>query len=150
MQIRRYRDDDWPEWLRMSLLLDPASPQEAHELDMHTALGREDAAVFVVERPNGKLAGYVEVGARSYADGCSTSPVGYIEAWFVDDDVRRAGLGRELLDVAETWSRSQGYREMASDALIDNEVSYLAHVGAGYEVVDRVVQFRKSLTNRSG
>ena len=145
MQIRRYRDDDWPEWLRMSLLLDPASPQEDHELDMHATLGREDAAVFVVERPNGKLAGYVEVGARAYADGCSTSPVGYIEAWFVDADVRRAGLGRALLEAAEVWSRSRGYREMASDALIDNEGSYHAHLGAGYEVVDRIVQFRKSL-----
>ena len=145
MQIRRYRDDDWPEWLRMSLLLDPASPQENHESDMHATLGNEDAAVFVVERPNGKLAGYVEVGARGYAEGCMTSPVGYIEAWYVDEDVRRAGLGRSLLEAAEVWSRSQGYSEIGSDALIDNEVSHHAHVGAGYEVVDRVVQFRKSL-----
>ena len=60
-------------------------------------------------------------------------------------DVRRLGLGRGLLEAAEVWSRSRGYREMASDAVLDNEVSYRAHLGAGYEVVDRVVQFRKSL-----
>jgi aminoglycoside 6'-N-acetyltransferase I len=106
---------------------------------------REDAEVFVIERPNGLLAGFVEAGTRPYADGCDTSPVGYIEAWFVDPDMRRRGYGSALLSAAEEWARSRGYREMASDALLDNDISYRAHLQSGYQEVDRVVQFRKSL-----
>jgi len=34
---------------------------------------------------------------------------------------------------------------MASDAQLANEISYAAHRQAGYEEVDRVVQFRKAL-----
>jgi aminoglycoside 6'-N-acetyltransferase I len=34
---------------------------------------------------------------------------------------------------------------MASDALIDNEVSQRAHKRLGFEVVDRCVRFRKGL-----
>jgi hypothetical protein len=34
---------------------------------------------------------------------------------------------------------------MASDALLDNEISHAAHRRAGCEEVDRVVQFRKDL-----
>lgn len=109
---------------------------------------RTDADVFVVERPAGGLAGFVEVGARPYADGCDTSPVGYIEAWYVDPDVRRRGYGRALLAAAEEWARARGYREMASDAQLDNTTSHAAHHRAGYEEVDRVVQFRKSLIER--
>jgi aminoglycoside 6'-N-acetyltransferase I len=106
---------------------------------------RQDAGVFVAEREDGSIAGFVEVGSRPYADGCDTSPVGYVEAWYVDPDSRRAGYGRALLKAAEEWARRQGYVEMASDALLDNEVSHAAHQAAGYEEVGRVVQFRKVL-----
>ena len=129
----------------MSLALFPRTGPEDHEGDMRQLLARDDAAVFVAERPNGSVCGYVEVGSRPYADGCATSPVGYIEAWWVDPDVRRSGCGRALLAAAEEWARSRGYREMASDALLDNVVSHEAHRRSGYEEVDRVVQFRKAL-----
>jgi aminoglycoside 6'-N-acetyltransferase I len=131
----------------MSRALFPGVSIEDDEAEMRALLKRPDAAVFVVERPGGLLAGYVEVGARPYADGCGTSPVGYIEAWYVDPDQRRAGFGRQLLAAAEDWARQRGYSEMASDALLDNDVSHRAHKRAGYAEVDRVVQFRKSLTS---
>lgn len=145
LQVRRFRDDDVSEWLRLSQALDPATPREEHLADMRLIRARRDAAVFVVERPTGGLAGYVEIASRSYADGCATSPVGYVEAWYVDADVRRTGYGRALLAAAEEWARAQGYTEIASDALLENELSLYAHLGTGYRIVDRVVQFRKSL-----
>lgn len=107
---------------------------------------RRDAEVFVAERSDGTIAGFVEVGARPYADGCDTSPVGYIEAWYVDPDVRRSGYGLALLAAAEEWARGRGYLEMASDARLDNAVSHSAHQRAGYAEVDRIVQFRKPLS----
>ena len=60
-------------------------------------------------------------------------------------DIRRSGHGRALLKAAEDWARAQGYTEMGSDALLWNEVSHAAHKASGYEEVDRVVTFRKSL-----
>jgi aminoglycoside 6'-N-acetyltransferase I len=129
----------------MSAALLPDENPAEYEPEMRALLKREDAAVFVAERPDGSVCGYVEVGSRSYADGCASSPVGYIEAWYVDPDVRRSGYGRALLRAAESWARSRGYSEIASDALIDNKVSYDAHIRSGYSEVERVVQFRKSL-----
>ena len=144
-RVRRIREADHAEWMRMSLALFPHTGPEDHEADMRLLLTRTDAAVFVAERPDGSVCGYVEVGSRPYVDGCETSPVGYIEAWFVDTDVRRHGYGRALLAAAEDWARTQGYTEMGSDALLDNTVSHEAHRRSGYEEVDRVVQFRKAL-----
>ena len=144
-RVRPYRDGDRQEWLRMSLELDPSSAPADHESDMDSIIARNDAEAFFVERPDGRLGGYVEVGARAYADGCITSPVGYIEAWYVDPDLRRGGYGRALLAAAEDWARARGYTEMASDALLDNEVSFRAHLRSGYSEVDRIIQFRKSL-----
>lgn len=45
----------------------------------------------------------------------------------------------------ETSEADKGYTEMGSDALIDNEVSHAAHQHSGYQIVDRVVTFRKDL-----
>lgn len=120
------------------------APEDQDE--MRRTLARPDAAVLVLERDGGQsLAGFVEAGTRSVADGCLSSPIGYVEAWYVDPDARRAGSGRALLKAAEDWARAQGYTEMASDALLDNIVSHEAHKRSGYVEVDRVVIFRKPL-----
>jgi aminoglycoside 6'-N-acetyltransferase I len=63
----------------------------------------------------------------------------------VDPDARRRGLDTVLIRAAETWARDAGYREMASDALLDNEVSIQAHKALGYQETDRIVCFRRSL-----
>jgi aminoglycoside 6'-N-acetyltransferase I len=147
MKIRAYRDADWRDWLRMSVALFPQYSADDLADGMREFRSRADAAVFVAERSDSSLAGFVEVGTRPYADGCITSPVGYVEVWYVDPDVRRSGFGRALLEAAEKWARERGYHEIASDAQVDNRVSHAAHRRAGYDEVDRVVQFRKALTD---
>jgi GNAT superfamily N-acetyltransferase/uncharacterized glyoxalase superfamily protein PhnB len=129
----------------MNRALFPGLTLEADEAEMRVTLARPDAQVFVLDRGDGRLAGYVEAGERSIVDGCESSPVGYIEAWYVDPDIRRSGHGRALLERAEQWALDRGRSEMGSDALLDNDVSHEAHRRSGYEEVDKVVNFRKSL-----
>jgi GNAT superfamily N-acetyltransferase/uncharacterized glyoxalase superfamily protein PhnB len=129
----------------MNLALFPGLSIESDEAEMRATVARADAAVFVIDRGDGRLAGYVEAGERSIADGCESSPVGYIEAWYVDPDVRRSGFGRSLIEAAEQWAKDRGRSEMASDALLDNEVSHAAHKKIGYEEVDRNITYRKTL-----
>ena len=146
MLIRPYKDSDWDEWLRMNQALFPGFSIEEDGDEMRSTIARSDAEVFVIERPDGKtLAGFVEVGTRSVVDGCLSSPVGYIEAWYVDPDMRKTGYGRRLLDRAEKWALAQGYTEMGSDALLENDVSHAAHRKCGYIEVDKVINYRKSL-----
>jgi aminoglycoside 6'-N-acetyltransferase I len=145
MRIRQFEKADWAEWLRMASALFPEHEPAELEADMEALQGRSDAAVFVAERPDGMVCGFVEVGTRPYADGCRTSPVGYVEAWYVDADVRRQGYGRALLRAAEDWARAAGCREIASDAYLHNTVSQRAHEAAGYAEVGRIVQYRKPL-----
>jgi histidine triad (HIT) family protein len=150
VRVRPYQDSDWDEWLRMSGELFPNEPAGEIAAGMHAFRSRFDAAVFVAERPEGGLAGFVETGARAYADGCETSPVGYVEAWYVDSDVRRSGVGRALVAAAETWASRNGYREMASDALLENEASHRAHRAIGFAEVERHVVFRRELARPVG
>jgi hypothetical protein len=54
-------------------------------------------AVLVADRGDRTLAGFVEIGSRNYAEGCESTPVAYLEGWYVDPDARRGGLGRRVV-----------------------------------------------------
>ena len=102
-------------------------------------------AVLVADRGDGCLAGFVEVGSRNFADGCDSTPVAYLEGWYVDPDVRRTGLGASLLRSAEHWALKNSFSEMASDTELDNEISLQVHLASGFEEVERQICFRKRL-----
>ena len=137
--------DDLAEWVRMRSALHGAS--DDHEREARDFIeGRfPPYGVFVVPRADAGLCGYVEVGERPYAEGCDSSPVAYLESWWVDEDMRGRGIGRALVAVAEAWARERGRTEIASDALLDNDVSHAAHQALGFEEVERIVCFRKAL-----
>lgn len=143
--IRRANPEDKPEWLRMRQGLWPEAPLEYLALDVDDLLMGERSAVFVAANEQGQLVAFIETGLRDYAEGCETSPVGYILAWYVDAHVRGQKLGRELIRVAEEWARQKGCREMASDTWLDNDASIQAHLKMGYYEVDRLVHFVKRL-----
>jgi aminoglycoside 6'-N-acetyltransferase I len=143
--IRTYGDGDRPEWLRMRRALWGDCPDEQQAREMDENLSSDVDQVFVAERPDGRLCGFLEAALRSRADGCDSTPVGYIEGWYVDEDARRRGVGRALVEAAEAWARSRGCRQMASDAELGNEVSHRAHGAVGYEETARLVLFKKDL-----
>lgn len=150
-KIRRATVSDRDELANLRAALWPESSAEEHGLELDALLttgmcGTLPLAIFVSCEEGGRLNGFVEVGLRSHADGCDESrPVGYLEGWFVTEEARRRGIGGELVHAAEEWSRGQGCREMASDALIDNTVSQQAHEKWGFVAGDRCVHFRKPL-----
>lgn len=146
MLIRMLRDTDDPEWLRMRDSLWPGLPEAQHRAEMLGYRSTPSWAVFVADRGDGRLGGFLELGQRPAADGCTSSPVAYIEAWYVDADLRRSGVGRALIEAAECHARERGSTEIASDCALGNDVSRLAHQSIGYEEVQRSIHFRKSLT----
>ena len=143
--IRRATAADKPEWLRLRQMLWYHLPAEYLQLDLDSILGDRKRAAFVAAREDGSLVAFVEASLRDYAEGCQTSPVGYIEAWFVDENVRGQKLGREMIVTAKNWAREKGCSEMGSDTWLENEASIEAHRKTGYFEVDRLVHFIKKL-----
>ena len=151
VKVRAAQIGDRLQLAKLRKLLWPEGDFEEHlrEFDEIVSRGRSGnlpVAILVAEGDSGSLAGFIEVGLRSHADGCNPArPVGFVEGWFVDQSFRKQGVGRDLMHAAEAWARGQGCREMASDALIDNEDSHGAHTALGFEIVDRCIHFKKNL-----
>lgn len=143
--VRRATREDKADWLQMRRKLWPDAPTEYLVVDLDDRLADPDYAVFVASSTDGQLVAFIETGLRDYGEGCETSPVGYIEAWYVEEHLRGQRLGRELVHKAEGWAREKGCTEMASDTWLDNEVSIAAHLKLGYEESDRLVHFMKRL-----
>jgi aminoglycoside 6'-N-acetyltransferase I len=120
-------------------------PDDQQVREMGEILASDSEEVFLAELPDGGLCGFVGASLRSRADGCNSTPVGSIEGWYADEDVRRRGVGRALVEATEEWARSKGCRQMASDAELWNDVSHRAHGAPSYEETARLVLFEKDL-----
>ena len=154
MRIRSIHLHDRAEWLRLLLGLYPHHPESEHipSVDAFLSGTPHDelvaAEVFVCERPaiqgQPRLAGFLELSVRNYAEGCS-GPAPYVESWYVEPDARAQGVGRRLMEAAERWARERGYTELASDAELENRGSHRAHAALGFQEVERAVHFRKPL-----
>ncbi|MEO8356094.1 MAG: GNAT family N-acetyltransferase [Chloroflexota bacterium] len=143
--IRRATPPDKPDWIRLRQGLWPDAPLEYLNFDLDELLADADAAIFVAVNADGGLVAFLEAGLRGYGEGCLTSPVGYIEAWYVDPQLRGQKLGGEMVRIAEEWAREKGCTEMASDTWLENDGSIAAHLRMGYEEVERLVHFMKHL-----
>ena len=142
--MRPATSHDSPDWEALRRALWPDLSTAGNARECAAILNDDEYAVFVAESDS-SLSGFIEARLRPYADGCDSSPVGFIEGWYVAPESRGAGIGRLLVNAAEAWARSKGCTEMASDALLENAEGLRAHEHLGYAEVERKVAFRKDL-----
>lgn len=132
------------------VLFDDLDP-EFNAADMRAFEQRHEQAVllaFVDSDDAGAGAGavgFAEVALRNLVDGCLTSPVGYLEAIYVDPAARGHGLGRQLLEAAKDWARQQDCSEFATDSDLKDLDAQEFHLANGFKETYRIVQFRLDL-----
>jgi aminoglycoside 6'-N-acetyltransferase I len=122
----------------------PEESPEQHLAWIDRFLRDGDAWAFVAAA-GGALVGFAEVAIRKYANGCESTPVPFLEAIWVEPGLRHQGIGKRLIGHIEAFLTAHGYRELGSDARIENGLSHAAHQGWGFSETERVVYVRKSL-----
>lgn len=112
--------------------------------ELQDALADADTAVFLACAD--AAVGFAEVRLRhDYVNGTETTPVGFLEGWYVQPDWQGRGLGRALLAAAKAWTRAKGCSELASDSRLEEVTAQAAHRACGFEETERVVYFRLPL-----
>lgn len=134
-------------WLPLRQALWPDCPGDEHLAEMRSfLLDPGKYAQFVAYDEDGRAAGFAEAALRTdYVNGTDSLPVAFLEGIYVVPGQRREGWGRALVEAVTAWARASGCRELASDALLDNEASHRMHRALGFEETERVVFFRRAL-----
>jgi len=143
--ITSLREGEDAEWLRMRRALWPDCSEAMHQVEIAERRAN-GSAVFVYRRESGSLGAFIEVSVRNRVDGSLSPRVAYVEGWFVDEDLRHRGIGRELIGQAEAWAKANGLTELASDAELENAESIAAHHALGFQETFRLVHFIRPIT----
>ena len=145
VEVRWASGEDRASWVRLRRALWPDCPDVTHRIEVDQALARGGGALLAYHESSGAV-GFAEVSVRSeHVDGASSSPVGYLEGWFVDEAFRGRGVGKTLVEAAVAWAAEHGLSELASDAALTNVGSQAAHEALGFVEVGRSVHFVRKI-----
>jgi aminoglycoside 6'-N-acetyltransferase I len=143
MMIREIIERDRSDWVRLRESLWPGSLSD-HDVETRKYFqSRAQVPIVFVAEANGRVVGFSELDFRKHAP----APVAFVEGWFVEPAFQRGGIGRALVAAAEERARAMGHYEMASDSEVENAEGIAAHRALGYEEIERVVCFRRSLNH---
>ena len=101
--------------------------------------------IFLYERDD-EIIGFINTAIRNdYVPGSTADGVAYIEGIYVCKAYRRNQVAIKLVEHAVEFFKVRGFTEIASDSLIDNEVSQFWHKAIGFNEVERCVHFIKKI-----
>ena len=144
MNYRELNTKDIHDWGELRTQLWPQESVDQHINEIKGMLKDSNLISFGAFEDE-TLIGLIEVSLRNIVDGCSSSPVVYLEGWVVHENHRKKGIGKELFEQAKNWGLKNGCTEMGSDTEITRSESIVVHKALGFEEVDRVVNFRMNL-----
>ena len=147
IRMERCSSLDQPGWLQLRMALWSDASADEHRSYMAISLSQPERYLqLMMYDASRQPLGFIEASIRSdYVNGTESSPVGFVEGVYVVPAWRRRGVARQLYDAIGDWAKARGCRELASDALIDNEVSQRAHRALGFRETERVVYFTRDL-----
>lgn len=93
----------------------------------------------------GEAIGMVDARVRNYAEGAPDLYAAYVEDIWVEERHRQRGVARALIAAVEAWAREQGLDWIGSDTEPENSPSRAFHKALGFEEVEQLVVFGKSL-----
>ena len=127
------------EWLRMTADFWPDSTSQEMNSLFNELLEKEDRTAYFLTDDD-TVIGFVYLSTRyDYVEGAAESPVGYLEGIYVKGAFRKQVNALKMMDKAREWAKEMGYKQLGSDAEIQNSASINFHRKAGFKKVNRIV-----------
>ena len=143
--IRKAENKDLPILAGLACQLWPDHTVEEMRSEFADMIAKPDAAFFLAYADETAV-GFAQCQLRyDYVEGTDSSPVGYMEGIYVAEEYRKHGIARELLAACESWAKTKGCTEFASDCELDNVQSLQFHLNVGFEEANRIICFTKKL-----
>ncbi len=143
--IRKAEQTDLPLLAELACKLWPHHTEEEMKADLAEIFAKPDAAFFLAFAEDLPI-GFAQCQLRhDYVEGTEHSPVGYLEGIYVQPAHRHQSVATKLLQACETWAKTQGCTEFASDCELHNTDSLRFHLNVGFQEAGRIICFVKKL-----
>lgn len=142
MKLRAITQNDFTLWheYRKSLY---SESDDARNLEEMNVIFKSDYWLCqFIEDHNGEPVGLVELSFRNVADGCLSTPVPYLEGFYIVESERNKGLGTKVIRFLIDWCKDKGYSEFATDTELKNKLAQHFYEKAGFKEVDRIVEYK--------
>ena len=108
LAVERCTGECLEEWVRLRRALWPHASEQELRLEAAAILERpHDQIAFIARGENLAVVAFAEATLRrDYVNGCTTSPVGFLEGLYVDPAWRHRGIARKLCRAVEDWAAS--------------------------------------------
>jgi GNAT superfamily N-acetyltransferase len=136
---KRFSDFELPDW-RSTAELDAANQVALKKVIEEP---EPESALLLAEDEIGRPAGFVY--AHAQVDFFNGQKVGYLSDLAVDKAFEGQGVGRLLMEAAETWAREQGYLKLALNVFATNTRARQTYEKFGFQ--QEVVKYVKPLEN---
>ena len=140
LKIRPARVTDAPELARLSAQLGYPAPGKLTTVNLGDLLAAPDHEVLVAERGSSGLVGFIHVfiTRRLFIDLFAE-----LGGLIVDDRDRNLGIGRRLLEGAESWALKWGALEMRVRSNALREKTREFYLGQGYQEIKKQFVYLK-------
>ena len=145
MKLISIKRDDFLLWSKFRRAIYPITSHDIDLKEIEDIYLSDIWQCWFVEREGGHRIGLVELSLRNIVDGCVSSPVPYIEGLYLIETERTKGRGTEIIKMVQTWCQEQGYSELGTDAELNNTRAQKFYEKLGFELVDRVVEYKLEL-----
>ena len=143
--IRKAETKDLAILAELACQLWPHHTVEEMRTEYAETITKPDAAVFLAFAQETAV-GFAQCQLRcDYVEGTDSSPVGYLEGIYVAEAYRKQGFAKALLAACESWAKTKGCSEFASDCELTNTQSLQFHLRVGFEEANRIICFTKKL-----
>ena len=102
-------------------------------------LVNNESTVFIAEEESGNFSGFVQL----YASFCSVSatPILILYDLYVEQDYRSKGTGRQLMNAAREYAKSNDYDRLGLSTAKDNYIGKALYESLGYQRDDEFFHY---------
>ncbi|HZG86694.1 MAG TPA: aminoglycoside 6'-N-acetyltransferase [Paenibacillus sp.] len=145
MIIEKAKPSNLDELTNLAMKLWPENSWDNLRTELEDLIQSEKDIIYLAF-VEGECIGFIHMSLRvDYVEGSRSSPVGYVEGIYVEENHRRKGISKKLVEAGEQWSKSLGCNEIASDTEVDNYDSQQFHKKIGFREAGRIVAFIKNI-----
>jgi GNAT superfamily N-acetyltransferase len=140
--IREARAEDIPALAQLCGELGYVSDESQVRRRLARVNEDKENRILVAEDVAGAVIGWVQV---HFTRWLASDPRGEVVGLVVSAKSRGCGIGRKLMQAAETWTKEQGGAEVAVRSNLVRKETHLFYQRLGYAVTKTSLNFRKQL-----